>query len=153
LDKVKIYTDGACRGNPGPGGWGILLILGKHEKTLCGGELETTNNRMELTAAIKALETLNRYCRVDLFTDAQYLRLGILEWMVNWKKNSWRTADKKPVKNKDLWIKLDQLSKQYDITWHWVKGHTGDPGNEKADELANYAIDEITKTQNATNNS
>jgi len=153
LDKVKIYTDGACRGNPGPGGWGVLLVSGKHEKTLFGGERETTNNRMELTAAIKALEALKRRCRVDLFTDSQYLRRGILEWMANWKKNSWRTAGKKPVKNKDLWIELEQLSQRHDIAWRWVKGHAGDAGNEKADELANHAIDEITKSQNATNHS
>lgn len=143
--RVVIYTDGACRGNPGPGGWGVWLRYGDTEKELCGGEPETTNNRMELTAAIEALKALTRPVAVDLFTDSQYLRKGITEWMDNWKKRGWKTAAKKPVKNADLWKALDEATAGHDIHWRWVKGHSGDPGNEKADELANRGIDEMGK--------
>lgn len=141
---VEIYTDGACRGNPGPGGWGVLLRYGSDEKQLWGGEPETTNNRMELTAAIKALEALSRKCRVVLTTDSQYVRKGITEWIENWKRKDWKTAARKPVKNVDLWQRLDDLVGQHDIEWHWVKGHSGHPENELADELANRGIDELT---------
>lgn len=138
---VTIYTDGACKGNPGPGGWGALLIYGEQERELCGGEIETTNNRMELLAAIRALQTLKRSCDVELYTDSTYLRKGVLEWLENWKRNGWRTAAKKPVKNVDLWQELDEAVKRHRINWHWVKGHSGDPGNERADELANKGIE------------
>ena len=143
MTRVTIYTDGACRGNPGPGGWGALLIAGKNERELYGGEAETTNNRMELTAAIKALEALNRRCKVSIYTDSDYLRKGITEWLHAWKQRGWKTAAKKPVKNLDLWHKLDELAEEQDIAWHWVKGHSGDPGNERADALANRGIDEL----------
>jgi len=139
--KVIIYTDGACRGNPGPGGWGAVLTSGAHEKTLKGSETLTTNNRMELQAAIEALAALKGHCDVSLFTDSEYLRKGVLEWMEGWKKRNWRNAAKKPVKNRDLWERLDDLISQHRIDWHWVKGHSGDPGNERADQLANEAID------------
>jgi len=135
-DRVEIYTDGACSGNPGPGGWGVLLRFGEHEKELCGGEAETTNNRMELMAAIEALNALKRTCAVDLYTDSSYVRNGITEWLSGWKRNNWRTAAKKPVKNADLWQALDEARTRHDVTWHWVKGHAGHPDNEKADELA-----------------
>ena len=138
---VEIFTDGACRGNPGPGGWGVLLRAGEHEKELFGGAPETTNNRMELTAAIRGLEALKRPCRVDLYTDSQYLRLGITEWLENWKRKGWRTAARKPVKNQDLWRELDTQAGRHDIRWHWIKGHSGHPGNERADALANRGID------------
>ena len=138
---VTIYTDGACSGNPGPGGWGVLMIWGDHEKELCGGESETTNNRMELTAAIKALEALNRPAKVILYTDSTYVKDGITSWIHNWKRNGWKNAKKKPVKNDDLWKQLDELLTGHDIEWRWVKGHAGDPGNEKADELANKGMD------------
>jgi ribonuclease HI len=141
--RVEIYTDGACRGNPGPGGWGALLIAGKRRKTMHGGEAGTTNNRMELTAAIEALNALKRPCKVNLHTDSKYVMHGITEWMDNWKARGWRTAAKKPVKNKDLWQALDEACERHDITWKWVKGHDGDPGNEEADELANRGIDEL----------
>ena len=134
--RVVIYTDGACSGNPGPGGWGAILRFGQHEKELSGGEGETTNNRMELTAAIKALNTLTRPCAVDLYTDSTYVRSGISEWMKGWKARGWKTADKKPVKNADLWQELDEARDRHDVTWHWVKGHAGHPDNERADELA-----------------
>ena len=134
--KVAIWTDGACSGNPGPGGWGAILTFGAHEKELCGGEPLTTNNRMELTAAIKALEALTRPCEVDLHTDSNYLRGGITSWMNGWKRNGWRTADKKPVKNVELWQQLDSAAQVHDVKWHWVKGHAGDPMNERADALA-----------------
>lgn len=138
---VEIYTDGACRGNPGPGGWGALLIAAGREKTLCGGEPETTNNRMELMAAIEALNALCGPRTVVLHTDSKYVMDGINEWLPNWKKRDWKTAAKKPVKNKDLWQALDKATERHDIDWRWVKGHAGNPGNEKADELANKGID------------
>lgn len=138
---VEIWTDGACSGNPGPGGWGALLRFGKHEKELKGGAEDTTNNRMELQAAIMALNELSRSCDVDLHTDSQYVRGGIMEWMHNWKKNGWRTANKKPVKNADLWKELDAARKRHKVEWHWVKGHAGHPENEKADELARQGME------------
>ena len=143
MRRGEAYTDGACRGNPGPGGWGAILRYGDHEKELKGGEAETTNNRMELTAAIRALEALRRPCEVDLYTDSQYLRLGITQWMHGWKKNGWRTSGKKPVKNQDLWQELDAAAGRHEVHWHWVKGHSGHPENERADALANEAIDEL----------
>lgn len=141
-NTVEIYTDGACRGNPGPGGWGALLIYGDREKEIFGGESDTTNNRMELTAAIQALKTLKRPCRLTLYTDSQYVRKGMLEWIEGWKARGWKTAAKKPVKNDDLWRALDEQVNRHQISWVWVKGHAGNPGNEKADELANRGIDE-----------
>ena len=135
-ERVAIWTDGACSGNPGPGGWGAILSYGAREKELFGGEAHTTNNRMELMAAISALEALSRACAVDLHTDSQYLRGGVTGWMKNWKRNGWRTADKKPVKNDDLWRRLDEATARHDIAWKWVKGHAGDEMNERADELA-----------------
>lgn len=138
---VTIYTDGACRGNPGPGGWGAVLKSGPHEKTLKGFEAETTNNRMELMAAIMALRELKRPCRVELWTDSQYLRKGITEWIHGWQKRGWKTAAKQPVKNADLWRALLAESERHQVEWHWVKGHSGHPGNERADSLANEAID------------
>jgi len=144
--QVEIFTDGACRGNPGVGGWGAVIRYKGHEKQLCGGEQETTNNRMELMAAIEALTSLNRSCKVSLTTDSQYVRKGILEWMKDWKKRGWKTAAKKPVKNKDLWQLLDAASQRHDIEWHWVKGHAGHEGNELADDLANRGIDELEST-------
>jgi len=140
---VILYTDGACRGNPGPGGWGVLMIYGDHEKELFGGALDTTNNRMELTAALRGLEALKRGCDVAVYTDSQYLRLGITEWLPQWKARGWRTAGKKPVKNDDLWRELEVAVQRHRIEWHWVKGHAGDPGNERADELANLGIEEL----------
>ena len=134
--SVEIWTDGACSGNPGPGGWGAILRYGETEKDLCGGEALTTNNRMELLAAISALEALSRPCVVALHTDSQYLRGGVTSWMHNWKRNGWRTADKKPVKNEDLWKRLDAATARHTIAWRWVKGHAGDAMNERADELA-----------------
>ena len=142
-DRVTIYTDGACRGNPGPGGWGVVLKSGEHEKHLKGAEQETTNNRMELVAAIEGLRALKRGCQVELYTDSQYLRRGVLEWMDDWKRRDWKTASKKPVKNRDLWEELDLQLRRHDVAWHWIKGHSGDPGNEQADALANEAIDEL----------
>jgi len=135
-----IYTDGACRGNPGPGGWGVLLIHGKREREICGGEAETTNNRMELTAAIEALQALKRPCRVELHTDSQYVRGGITEWLPAWKARGWRTAAKAPVKNEDLWRRLDDARLRHDVTWRWVKGHSGHPLNERADALARRGL-------------
>ncbi len=137
---VIIYTDGACKGNPGPGGWGVLLTAGENRREMCGGELNTTNNRMELTAAIEALRVLNRRARVRLFTDSSYVKQGIETWIHGWKKNGWKTADKKPVKNADLWQALDLVAAQQDVEWRWVKGHSGDPGNDRADELSNMGI-------------
>lgn len=138
--NVTIYTDGACSGNPGPGGWGALLMYGKVEKELNGGELETTNNRMELMAAIKALEALKQPCVVDLYTDSTYVKDGITQWIFGWKKNGWKTAAKKPVKNADLWQELDTQTRRHKVEWHWVKGHIGDVGNERADALARDGI-------------
>ena len=144
-EPVVIYTDGACRGNPGPGGWGALLRHGENTRELCGGEANTTNNRMQLMAAIEALNALKRACRVELHTDSNYVRQGITSWMHNWKRNGWKTAAKKPVKNDDLWRALDEATLRHDIEWHWVKGHSGDPGNEAADALANRGIDEMKR--------
>ncbi len=143
MSRVVIYTDGACRGNPGPGGWGAVLRCDGRDKELFGGEADTTNNRMELTAAIRSLAALKRSCEVDLFTDSEYLRLGITQWMKNWKKRGWKTASRKPVKNQDLWQALDAEAARHDVRWHWVKGHAGDEGNEWADELANRGIDAL----------
>ena len=143
MDKVEIHTDGACRGNPGPGGWGAILRAGNHEKEIYGAEAQTTNNRMELMAAIRALETLKHPCAVSLTTDSEYLRKGITEWLPDWKRRGWKTAAKKPVKNIDLWQRLEQATLGHQIEWHWIKGHTGHPDNERADQLANRAIDEM----------
>jgi ribonuclease HI len=143
--EVKIYTDGACRGNPGPGGWGAVLRYRGREKELSGAEALTTNNRMELLAAIMALEKLRRRCRVRLTTDSEYLRKGITEWLPDWKQRGWKTANRKPVKNQDLWQRLDAAATRHEIHWHWVKGHSGHPGNERADALANRAIDELLR--------
>ena len=140
---TEIYTDGACRGNPGPGGWGVLLIANQHRRTLHGGDSETTNNRMELTAAIEALNALKGGQRVVLHTDSKYVMDGINEWLPNWKKRDWKTAARKPVKNKDLWQALDEAVARHEIDWRWVRGHDGNPGNEEADALANRGIDEL----------
>ena len=137
---VTIYTDGACKGNPGPGGWGAWLSYNGKQKDLFGGERNTTNNRMELTAVIRALEALTRPCQVELHTDSKYVQQGISTWIHGWKRNGWRTADKKPVKNDDLWKRLDELAQQHEIDWRWVKGHAGDAGNERADALANQGV-------------
>lgn len=145
---VKIYTDGACKGNPGPGGWGALLIYQGKEKELWGGEFETTNNRMELMAAIRGLAALNRACEVCLITDSQYVKKGITEWLVNWKKKNWKTAANKPVKNADLWKALDEQVVKHEVTWQWVKGHAGDEGNERADQLANQGVQDILNQVN-----
>lgn len=142
-NHVEIFTDGACRGNPGPGGWGALLRFNDVEKTLKGSELETTNNRMELQAAISALESLSRPCKIRLTTDSRYVMDGVQQWMPNWKKRGWKTANKKPVKNVDLWQKLDELTAGHEIEWQWVKGHSGHRENEMVDQLANDAIDEM----------
>ncbi len=141
---VEIFTDGACRGNPGPGGWGAILKYNGHEKELWGGENHTTNNRMELMAAIMGLESLKRPCHVKLTTDSQYVKNGISEWLENWKKRGWKTAAKKAVKNDDLWRRLDDAAKPHNIEWLWIKGHSGHPENEKADKLANRGIDELS---------
>ncbi len=141
--EVDVYTDGACKGNPGIGGWGVLLQYGDRTRELCGGEEHTTNNRMELTAVIRALEALNRKCRVRLHTDSKYVQLGITEWIHAWKKRGWKTADKKPVKNEDLWRQLDELARGHDIEWLWVKGHAGHDGNERADGLANKGVESV----------
>lgn len=141
MSRVEIYTDGACRGNPGPGGWGALLRTQGKERELCGGELHTTNNRMELTAAIEALTALSRSCDVALYTDSEYVRRGISEWLEGWKRSGWRTAARKPVKNEDLWRRLDAIAAVHRIEWHWVKGHAGHPENERADALANQGLD------------
>ena len=140
---IEIYTDGACRGNPGPGGWGALLKMGKHQKELKGAEASTTNNRMELTAVIRALEALKRPVQARVYTDSEYVRRGISEWLPAWKARGWRTADRQPVKNQDLWQRLDELSASHDLEWRWVPGHAGVPGNERADRLANEAIDAL----------
>lgn len=141
MSSVEIYTDGACRGNPGPGGWGVLLLTDETEKELCGGDIATTNNRMELMAAIQGLSALNRRCNVILYTDSEYVRRGISEWLPNWKKRGWKTANRKPVKNDDLWRDLDDLATRHDIDWRWVKGHAGNLGNERADQLANDGLE------------
>jgi ribonuclease HI len=144
MKHVIIYTDGACRGNPGPGGWGVLLRFGEHEKTLSGAELATTNNRMELTAAIKALAAVSEACHIDLYTDSQYVQKGISEWIKSWKKRGWIKADRQPVKNADLWQALDeQVTRHHHIKWHWVKGHSGHPENDLVDSIANQAIDNL----------
>ncbi|MCY4328936.1 MAG: ribonuclease HI [Endozoicomonadaceae bacterium] len=148
--KVEIYTDGACSGNPGPGGWGVLLRYGKHEKTLKGGESVTTNNRMELQAAIEGLVALKKPCEVVLTTDSVYVRNGITKWIQNWQRNNWQTADKNPVKNKDLWIKLLSEQQRHNIKWRWVKGHSGHPENERVDALARAAVAKIKRTQKDT---
>ena len=140
VPSVNIYTDGACSGNPGPGGWGAVVVLDGVQEDFLGGEAHTTNNRMEMMAAIQALEKLPKQCQVDLFTDSMYVRDGLNRWMPNWKKNGWLTADKKPVKNKDLWQRLDAIQEKHAITWHWVKGHSGHVMNERADDLARSAI-------------
>jgi len=141
MADVVIYTDGACKGNPGPGGWGAWLKSGEHEKELWGGELLTTNNRMELTAVIEALASLKKRCSVAVYTDSEYVRNGIMTWIHGWKARGWKTADKKPVKNIELWQRLDALAASHDVKWHWVKGHAGDPGNERADMLANRGVE------------
>ena len=144
MKQVIIYTDGACRGNPGPGGWGALIKIDNVEKEIFGGQPNTTNNQMELTAAIEGLAALKETCNVELFTDSRYVMDGITQWIRNWKKNNWRTAAKKDVKNKELWQKLDNLISQHQVQWHWVKGHSGDAGNETAAFLANKGIDSIS---------
>ena len=146
-NHVEIFTDGACRGNPGPGGWGVLLRFNDTEKTIKGSEKDTTNNRMELQAAISALEALSRPCTVSLTTDSRYVMDGVQQWLPNWKKRGWKTANKKPVKNEDLWRKLDALLSNHTIDWHWVKGHSGHRENELVDQLANEAIDEMTLSE------
>lgn len=144
MTEVVVYTDGACKGNPGPGGWGAWLRAGAHHKELFGGEPMTTNNRMELRAPIEALASLTRRCKVSIYTDSEYLRNGITQWIHGWKARGWKTADRKPVKNIDLWQRLDALSQQHEVSWHWVRGHTGDAGNERADELANRGVRTVT---------
>ncbi len=145
MKHVLIYTDGACRGNPGPGGWGALLRFGQHEKILSGAEDHTTNNRMELMGAIQALAALSEPCRVELYTDSKYVQTGISEWIHAWKKRNWQKSDKSAVKNADLWKELDQETLRHDITWHWVKGHSGHPENDLVDSIANQAIDNLLK--------
>ena len=142
---IEIYTDGACRGNPGPGGWAALLLSGAHEREISGAEPLTTNNRMELTAVIRALEALKRPVEARVYTDSEYVRRGITEWLAAWKARGWRTAARKPVKNQDLWQRLDELSARHRIDWHWVPGHAGVPGNERVDRLANLAIDALSQ--------
>lgn len=143
MKHVIIYTDGACKGNPGPGGWGAWITFGEHEKKLCGGENDTTNNRMELSGAIEGLKALTEACKVTLYTDSSYVQKGITQWLAGWKRKGWKTASKQPVKNKDLWQALDQECQRHDIEWKWVKGHAGIKGNEIADELANLGIEKI----------
>jgi len=145
-ERVEIFTDGACKGNPGPGGWGALLRIGAHVKELHGGEAGTTNNRMELTAVIRALEALSRRCSVRLHTDSQYVQKAITLWIHSWKRRGWRTADKQPVKNVDLWQRLEALAGQHDVEWIWVKGHAGHPGNERADALANLGVEQVGRS-------
>jgi ribonuclease HI len=144
-DRVALFTDGACRGNPGPGGWGAILRFQDSEKELHGGEALTTNNRMELMAVIKGLQALKRPCHVDVTTDSQYVKNGITQWIHNWKRNGWRTAARKPVKNDDLWRLLDEAVARHEVSWHWVKGHSGHPENERADALANRGIDQVSR--------
>ena len=143
MERIKIYTDGACRGNPGRGGWGVFIINGQESKKIFGGKIETTNNEMELTAAIKGLEFFNSPTDLDLYTDSKYVMDGINDWIHNWKKNGWKTANKKPVKRSNLWMELDKLNKFHDVKWYWIKGHSGDIGNDMADELANQGIDSL----------
>jgi ribonuclease HI len=143
VTAVTIYTDGACKGNPGPGGWGALLVSGAREKEIFGGEAVTTNNRMELTAVIRALESLKRASEIDLFTDSQYVKQGIESWIHGWKRNGWLTSDRKPVKNAELWRELEAVAARHRIRWHWVRGHAEDPGNERADALANKGVDAV----------
>lgn len=143
MDQIHIYTDGACKGNPGPGGWGALLVSGNNEKELCGGEANTTNNRMELMAVIQALSALKRPCHVIMHSDSQYVLKGITEWLSGWKAKGWKTASKAPVKNVDLWQALDAATTQHQIEWRWVKGHSGHPGNERADQLANRGVEQL----------
>ena len=143
MDQIHIYTDGACKGNPGPGGWGALLVAGDKEKELCGGEADTTNNRMELMAVIQALSALKRPCHVIMHSDSQYVLKGITEWLAGWKAKGWKTASKAPVKNVDLWQALDAATTQHQIEWRWVKGHSGHPGNERADQLANRGVEQL----------
>ncbi|KJZ10683.1 ribonuclease H [Marinomonas sp. S3726] len=143
MKHVVIYTDGACKGNPGPGGWGAWITFGEHEKRLCGGENDTTNNRMELSGAIEGLKALTEACKVTLYTDSSYVQKGITQWLAGWKKKGWKTASKQSVKNKDLWQALDDECQRHDIEWKWVKGHAGIKGNEIADELANLGIEKI----------
>lgn len=145
MKRIYVYTDGACRGNPGPGGWGVLLRYSDHEKMLSGAELDTTNNRMELTAAIQGLMAIKEKCIVELYTDSQYVQKGITEWLPGWKKKNWKKSDKKPVKNVDLWQALDEQTQRHEISWHWVKGHSGHVENDLVDALANQAIDEFQK--------
>jgi ribonuclease HI len=144
MKEIVAYTDGACRGNPGPGGWGVVLESGKHVKELCGGEADTTNNRMELVAAIRALEALQQKSRVALYTDSVYVKSGITEWLPNWVRRGWLTAGRKPVKNKDLWQQLATVADRHEVSWHWVKGHNGHVGNERADRLANQGLEDAT---------
>ncbi|CAG9172114.1 Ribonuclease HI [Cupriavidus laharis] len=144
MQEVTIYSDGACKGNPGRGGWGAVLVAGTREKELFGGEPNTTNNRMEMTAVIEALRALKRPCTVQVYTDSQYVQKGISEWLPGWKARGWKTADKKPVKNADLWQELDALTQPHKISWHWVRGHNGHPGNERADALANRGVESIS---------
>jgi ribonuclease HI len=146
MTPVVIYTDGACSGNPGPGGWGAILISGEHERELWGGEPLTTNNRMELMGAIQALEALKRPCKVELHTDSQYVRQGITEWMPGWKARGWKTAAKAPVKNEDLWRRLDEARARHEVAWRWVRGHAGDPLNERADGLARRGVQDVRKS-------
>ena len=141
MKAVTAYTDGACRGNPGPGGWGAILRYGENERELKGGERQTTNNRMELVAAIEALGALKEPCRVALYTDSRYVRDGITRWLPGWRRRGWRTSARKPVKNRDLWMRLDDLAQSHAVNWHWVKGHAGHPGNERADALANLGLE------------
>ncbi len=143
MDRVVVHTDGACRGNPGPGGWGAILASNGHEKELYGAERDTTNNRMELMAAIRAIEALKRPCDVTLTTDSEYLKKGVTQWLAQWKRRGWKTADKKPVKNIDLWQRLEQAIDSHQLHWKWIRGHSGHPENERADQLANRAIDEM----------
>lgn len=142
-NTVYIYADGACKGNPGVGGWGALLVYQGHEKAICGGDLDTTNNRMELQAVIEGLKLLKRPCVVAVYTDSRYVQQGITEWIEGWKAKGWRTASKKPVKNDDLWKNLDALTQGHEVSWHWVKGHAGHAGNERADELANQGVEKV----------